>query len=126
MAGTIVKRSWQQRAWEQLKRRLAIPVALLRSSPTMTALIVVVLGLFTLYFAMLSSIAPVRQGEQVPLTKLTEMSHNGKLVIASFYDEDARVIGHTIGSETVYTTYPKSDSATADLIAQLSRDGVSV
>jgi cell division protease FtsH len=115
-----------KRLRDRIAALIQFPIAVLRSSPIALGLSVVVLGLFILYFALLGSTAPAHSGKQIPLTRLVAIADRNELSSVDFYDEDARIVAHTTGGKDVYSAYPKSDAATADLIAQMSRDAVTV
>jgi cell division protease FtsH len=102
-----------------LERMLAL-------GPLVLSLVLLVVVLFAVFFTMLGRIQPVTAGDQLSVDQFRAFTASGRIVSATFHDEDARVLVTTrIGSD-YWVAYPRSDAQTADLIDSLVDAGARV
>jgi cell division protease FtsH len=89
-------------------------------------LLILAIVLIIIWFRNIGSLRPNRPGVEVSLSRVTELAKDGSIVKARFLDEDATVILETDDGAKVYARYPKSDSATAQLIERVETSGADV
>ena len=114
-----------------LRRVTGALAARWRSSPPVVALTVSALLLLLLYAAALGYLRPDSFGAELSLDALNRHAAAGEVRTAKFLDEDARITGtvtRTPGAQpsTFWTSYPRSDAATNDLLRALSSGGATV
>ncbi|MDX6273562.1 MAG: cell division protease FtsH [Frankiales bacterium] len=85
-------------------------------------LVVLLLALICLGYAGVRSLRPVSEGRQTGLTELLAMGDRGEVTSAVLYDQDSRVVAHTILG-TFTASYPHSDTETSAIVRQLSSNG---
>lgn len=81
-------------------------------------------GLLVLYGAALDNLRPPSPGQEVTLDTLVREAPRGTVKTAKFLDEDARVVGTLVDADgdtptQFWTSYPRSDAATNDLLKSL-------
>lgn len=95
-------------------------------SVILRTLAILVVVMFSAYFAVLGRIQPIETGEQIALDRVRELTARDEIAVASIYDEDARLVVVTLDGVTHWAAYPKSDAHTADLIDQLTQRSATV
>jgi len=98
----------------------------LAKDPLNTFLIVASLTLTILFFALLGDIQPSSDGDQVPLSTVTELAEAQRIDTATLLDQDSRVVVETEGGQLLYAAYPKSDAQTSALVKQFTEGGAAV
>jgi cell division protease FtsH len=98
----------------------------LAKDPLSTFLLVSSVVLAILFFALLGAIGPSSPGEQVPLSRVSQLARSGQIASATLLDVDSRVVADTIGGQTVWAAYPGSDAETSRLLTELARSGAVV
>ncbi|HEX9695679.1 MAG TPA: ATP-dependent zinc metalloprotease FtsH [Actinomycetota bacterium] len=81
---------------------------------------ILVIVMFAAYFMVLGRIQPIEAGTPASIDQLHRLADDGDILLATFYDEDARAVITTIDGDVRWTAYPKSDAQTADLIDRLT------
>ncbi|HEX9774406.1 MAG TPA: ATP-dependent zinc metalloprotease FtsH [Actinomycetota bacterium] len=94
--------------------------------PLTASLGLLVVVLFAIYLALLAAIRPVEIGFESSVDALREHIANGRVVNATFYDEDARVMVMRDDALRFWTAYPRSDAQTAELMDSLLESGARV
>ena len=94
--------------------------------PLNTLLIVASIGLTILFFTLLGEIQPSSSGEKVPLSKLTKLTENKQIDVATLLDQDSRVVAITKNGREIYAAYPSSDAQTNGLVSALTKSGAVV
>jgi cell division protease FtsH len=130
------------------KRKKEFPLPPLRAL-TVPLLLVLVLGLLLSFFVVLGKLAPEQAGEELRLDQLRSLAAAKQVQSASFLDEDATIAVQAVYDPAVlsgapaaepvegqqpaplvagefFVTYPKSDAATGDLLAELQKSGAQV
>ena len=105
-----------------------VPAALahLRPSGAVAALCGTLLQLLALLAAALVSTAPRSPGQEVTLDRLTALAAEQQVSVAVLRDQEARVEGQLAGGALFWTAYPRSDSATGQLLSTLTDGGAVV
>jgi cell division protease FtsH len=119
------------RALDRLLERLGrLPLPALTPRLVLAATLV---ALFATLAAALSYLAPASPGRELSLSELSEHIDGGRVVEATFLDEDARITGRLSGGgdggqdpDGFWVAYPKSDSVTALLLQELTAAGAEV
>ena len=99
-----------------------------RKNRAVTALSLSVVGLLVVYAVALGALRPPDPGRELNLGALQRAGTQGQVASVRFLDEDARITG-TLKSprgEQFWTSYPRSDAVTNDLVTTLSRAGADV
>jgi cell division protease FtsH len=115
-----------------LKRARASLASARRSKPAVLALTSSVVVLLLLYGAALVFLSPSSPGKEVTLDVLIKDTAAKKVQEAKFLDEDARIEGTVAPANPgappmqFWTSYPRSDAATNDLLQNLSTSGAKV
>jgi cell division protease FtsH len=88
-------------------------------------LLTLALVLMAVWFSNIRDLRPEKQGQEISLTAVDDLVINRNIKKATFKDEDATLIIETQDRQGVsfYARYPKSDSATAELIAKVNEAG---
>ena len=86
-----------------------------RSRPVMALLVTLVL-LAAAYCAALAFLRPPAPGGEMRLGDLQRRIVAGEIASARLLDEDARVVGRLKGGSEFWASYPRSDTATNDLL----------
>jgi cell division protease FtsH len=94
--------------------------------PLNTLLIVASIVLTILFFSLLDAIQPSSGGEKVPLSKITKLTEDKQIEVATLLDQDARVVVDTANGRTLYAAYPKSDAQTNSMVKSLTESGAVV
>ena len=80
------------------------------------ALCLALVALFGLYVAGLAYLRPPSPGTELSLGELQRRIIAGEVASARLLDEDARVVGRLDGGGEFWSSYPRSDTATNDLL----------
>ena len=80
------------------------------------ALIASLVVLFALYAGSVAYLSAPSPGKKLVLDDLVDRVAGGKVATAKFLDQDARVTGTLKGGRRFWSSYPRSDAATNDLL----------
>jgi cell division protease FtsH len=122
----------EQEKLSPLKRARAFLASARRSKPAVLALVASVVVLLVLYGVALVFLSPSSPGREVSLDTLIEDTSAKRVTQAKFLDEDARIEGMLAPAnpaeapDRFWTSYPRSDAATNDLLRNLSGSGAKV
>ncbi len=94
--------------------------------PLNTMLIVASLVLTILFFSLLGAIQPSSPGEQVSLSRVSELTATKQVESAELLDQDSRVVIETANGRTVWAAYPSSDAQLNGMINALTKGGAAV
>ncbi|HEX3693202.1 MAG TPA: ATP-dependent zinc metalloprotease FtsH [Solirubrobacteraceae bacterium] len=94
--------------------------------PLSSFLLVASIGLAIAFFALLGSLRPEGQGQQVALTNITTLANGQRIRSAVLLDHDHQVIAQTDTGLQVYANYPSSDAATGEILNVLRKGGAQV
>jgi len=89
-------------------------------------LLVLATVLVVTWFSLVRGLAPDAVGEEVSFSRVEDLAARGRIVHATLLDEDSTVQIVTSSDESLFARYPKSDSATAQLIGELTDSGAEV
>jgi len=98
----------------------------LTKDPLSAFLLVSSIALAIVFFSMLDSIQPSSPGEQIPLSRVNQLSSSDQIATATLLDQDSRVVLDTVNGRTLWAAYPESDAETAQLVRMLEQDGAVV
>jgi cell division protease FtsH len=98
----------------------------LLKDPLSLFLLVASIVLTVLFFSLLGSIQPSSEGEEVPLSRVSQLTDSGQVATATLLDQDSRVVVNSTSGRTVWAAYPESDAETAQLVRELRRSGAVV
>jgi cell division protease FtsH len=107
-----------------LRRGGAVVWGVLTESPLLSGLAATAVLLLVLFFVGLSIIGPHAAGRETTLTNAIELISRGRVTQATLLDQDAQLDLRTNGGQSLWATYPHSDSYTGTLIALLQREHV--
>jgi cell division protease FtsH len=107
-----------------LRRGVAAVWGLLTESPLLSGLAATAVLLLILFFLGLSIIAPHSAGRETTLTNATELISRGHVAQATLLDQDSQLELITNSGQSLWATYPHSDSYTGTLISLLQREHV--
>jgi len=95
-------------------------IATARRGPRPVALLTMCLvALLAVYALALLVLRPSTSGTHLPLSSVVSLGNDSKVLSARFLDEDARIVGTAVVDDqpqTFWTSYPRSDAATNDLL----------
>jgi cell division protease FtsH len=107
-----------------LRRGAAVVWGVLTESPLLSGLAATAVLLVVLFFVGLSIIGPHAAGGETTLTNATELISRGRVTQATLLDQDSQLELRTNSGQSLWATYPHSDSYTGTLIALLQREHV--
>jgi cell division protease FtsH len=111
-----------QRATDTL-RRAGRAVA---GDPLSSFLLLASVALAIAFFALLGSLRPQGEGQQVALTNITTLANSQRVRSAVLLDHDHQVVVQTDTGLQVYADYPASDAATLEILNILRKGGAQV
>jgi cell division protease FtsH len=126
LASTGHKRSTVQAA---LLRATDAGRSLLRRlsrDPLSSLLLLASVGLAIAFFALLGSLRPEAQGQQVALSNITTLADSQRVRSAVMFDHDHQVVVQTDTGLQLYAYYPSSDAATLEIFTILRKGGAEV
>ena len=88
-------------------------------------LLTLAMVLIAVWFNLIDDLKPVKQGESVPITRVFDLAEEKQIKAIELKDEDATVLVSLNSRQgyTFYARYPKSDSATSQLIEAVKESG---
>jgi len=92
----------------------------LSRDPISTFLLAASLVIVILFFSLLGSLGSEGSGEKVPLSTINRLAEAKRIDTAELLDYDHQVVVETDTGVEMYADYPGSDSATQQLLAELS------
>ena len=98
----------------------------LTRDPLSSFLLAASVGLAIAFFALLGSLRPEAQGQQVALTNITTLANAQRIRSAVLLDHDHQVVAQTDTGLQVYSDYPSSDAATLEILNILRKGGAQV
>jgi len=108
------------------KERLAPVGRFFTKDKLSTFLLLASIVLIVLFFSLLGSLGSEGEGSKVPLSTISNIAENGRIVEAELLDYDHQVIVETELGLVEYADYPASDAATQQLFQELSEGGARV
>jgi cell division protease FtsH len=101
-------------------------VRALTRDPLSSFLLLASVGLAIAFFALLGSLRPQGEGQQVALTNITTLANSQRVRSAVLLDHDHQVVAQTDTGLQVYADYPGSDAATLEILNILRKGGAQV
>jgi cell division protease FtsH len=98
----------------------------LLKDPLSLFLLVASIVLTVLFFSLLGSIQPSSPGDEVALSRVSQLTESGQVATATLLDQDSRVVVNTTSGRTLWAAYPESDAETAQLVRRLGNSGAVV
>jgi cell division protease FtsH len=98
----------------------------LSRDPLSTMLLLASIGLAIAFFALLGSLRPEAQGQQVALSNITSLASAQRVRSAVLLDHDHQVVAQTDTGLQLYAYYPSSDAATLEILTILRKGGAQV
>ncbi|HEU0249431.1 MAG TPA: ATP-dependent zinc metalloprotease FtsH [Solirubrobacteraceae bacterium] len=96
------------------------------SDPLSSFLLLASVALAIAFFALLGSLRPQGEGQQVALTNITTLANSQRVRSAVLLDHDHQVVVQTDTGLQVYADYPASDAATLEILNILRKGGAQV
>ncbi|HEY2631432.1 MAG TPA: ATP-dependent zinc metalloprotease FtsH [Solirubrobacteraceae bacterium] len=94
--------------------------------PLSSFLLLASVGLAIAFFALLGSLRPQGEGQQVALTNVTTLANSQRVRSAVLLDHDHQVVVQTDTGLELYADYPASDAATLEILNILRKGGAQV
>ena len=116
--------AFRKQRFAALRRGAAVVWGVLTESPLLSGLAATAVLLVVLFFVGLSIIGPHAGGQETTLTNATELISRGRVTQATLLDQDSQLELRTSSGQSLWATYPHSDSYTGTLIALLQREHV--
>jgi cell division protease FtsH len=107
-------------ALERIEEFLGAVWKFLSRDPISTFLLTASLVIVILFFSLLGSLGSEGSGEKVPLSTINRLAEAKRIETAELLDYDHQVVVETDSGVQMYADYPGSDSATQQLLSQLS------
>ena len=106
---------------------LALALPRTASSDLLSAfLLLASVSLAIAFFALLGSLSPQGQGQQVALTEIASLANAQRIRSANLLDHDHQVVAQTDTGLHLYSDYPSSDAATLSIFDTLRKGGAQV
>jgi len=71
------------------------------------------------FFSLLGGTKPSSPGQEVPLSKIIQLSEESQILNATLLDQDSRVVARTADGQELWAAYPSSDAQTTALFSTL-------
>jgi cell division protease FtsH len=106
-------------------REVKLPPLAALTAPILLGLAFVLVVAFFVILRYLNQ--PISNGRQIPYSQVLTLAAEHRVTSATLYTEDSVAVIHTTGGQEEWTSYPKSDALTSELVdALLLRDTTSV
>ncbi|HXB65686.1 MAG TPA: ATP-dependent zinc metalloprotease FtsH [Solirubrobacteraceae bacterium] len=120
------RRSPMRRAAQRAAAATSTVLRTLTRDPLSAFLLVASVALAIAFFALLNSLRPQAQGQQVALTNITTLAGAQRIRSAVLLDHDHQVVAQTDTGLQIYADYPSSDAATLEVFNVLRKGGAEV
>jgi cell division protease FtsH len=126
LSGTMRRNSPMRRAAQSAGAAANAAVRTFARDPLSAFLLAASVALAIAFFALLSSLRPQAQGQQVALTNITSLASAQRIRSAVLLDHDHQVVAQTDTGLQIYADYPSSDAATLEVFNILRKGGAEV
>jgi cell division protease FtsH len=120
------RRSPMRRAAQRAAAATSTVLRTLTRDPLSAFLLAASVALAIAFFALLNSLRPQAQGQQVALTNITTLAGAQRIRSAVLLDHDHQVVAQTDTGLQIYADYPSSDAATLEVFNVLRKGGAEV